>query len=598
MRQLSPDLSSKMSQNLQTIGNNANPNMEVTVTRAKSTVQDSTYWTVETIREISGLGDVSVAPQRLKTHGGPSRIYEIHVRDGQVYTSIREYPDKFREGFKTQFELGPGSSVGLAFNGHWERYRKFYRLITEEKPWVFWVDGQGDLYTRHWDEKQDYWEYPDPIVEMEETDIWDGTYQNNMSVNASGILTTFTGCRTTNKVPVVAGQTYIFDNGTNGNYGRLRWVDDNNGYVHHQDLGPNAGSAIAPVGAKGVYFFYVWDVVPMPEPRILLQITTEVPQEPIWKEQMDRKLAEGVKCCKAIRGWKNLVIQHQDHGIIVGYIKNDGKVYYRNYCIQEDGSEAWEYERELTSFTGVATNINLFITNDYRSGFIIEDSLGKIHWLVTHRNWGGMASPVENINTSIRDIRFEVIPIKYHDFKIEEKIDVGISNLWFNVAEPIYPIPIFAENPDEQPDKILIRFNYPIDVDPTIVKNAFTIRDADNKTYNIISSQFGADATEITFNTARFDSAKNDMTIVYNRNIVELDALNQGSRFAVNSFSFIFSVVVTPPQGFTEEHLGFSILPRFEVTQVYHTPVYTTETVMTGIANISIVVTKVGENPL
>ena len=284
MRQLPSDLSSKINQSLQTIGNDANPKMEVLVSRAKNAVVDSTYWTVETIREISGLGDVSVAPRRLIRYGKPDRIYEIHVRDNNVYTSIREYPDRFKEGFKPQFALGPGTSVGVAFNGVWERHRKFYRLITEEQPWVSWVDNIGTLWVQKWDD----------------------------------------------------------------------------------------------INSKF-------------------------------------QLSSNVKKVKMIRGWKNLVIQQQDQGIVVAYIKTDGKVYYRNYCIQEDYSETWEYEKELTSFTGSAVNVNLFITNDYRMGFIIEDSTGQIHWLVTPRNWGGMASPAENLIIGVRDITLKVIPIKYYE---------------------------------------------------------------------------------------------------------------------------------------------------------------------------------------
>lgn len=469
MRQLPSVISSKINQSLQTIGNNANPKMEITVARAKSSIADSTYWTVETIREISGLGDVSVAPQRLKVYGSPNRIYEIHVRDGQVYTSIREYPDKLKEGFKPQFSLGPGSSVGLAFNGEWKRYRKYYRLVTEEKPWVSWIDNTGILWVQRWDE----------------------------------------------------------------------------------------------VDTK-------------------FQLSTDVQK------------------VKMIRGWKNLVILHQDHGIVVGYIKNDGKVYYRNYCIQEDGSEAWEPERELTSFTGVAANINLFITNDYRSGFMIEDNSGKVHWSITHRNWGGMASPAEYINTSIKDIKMEVIPIKYHEAYLDEHINTDINDIWLNVAEPIYPVPIYAENPDESPERILLRFNYPIDMDPKIVKSAFKIKGSDNVEYTILSTEFGSDASEIIFNMSRFDSVKNDMTITYDRSILELDCLNQGSRFAIESFNFIFTAILIPPTGYVVENLEVGITDiSVAVKQVYYNNFYNGgENINTGISDISIVVTKVGNNPL
>ena len=133
----------------------------------------------------------------------------------------------------------------------------------------------------------------------------------------------------------------------------------------------------------------------------------------LWDEENTKiQLSSNVIKVKMIRAWKNTVIHYLDQGIVAAYIKTDGKVYYRNFCMQENYTEAWEYEKQLNGFTGVAVNVNLFITNDYRMGFTIEDTLGQIHWLVTHRNWGGMASPAENLVTGLRDIKFEVTPIK------------------------------------------------------------------------------------------------------------------------------------------------------------------------------------------
>lgn len=468
MRQLPSDLSSKINQSLQTIGNDANPKMEVLVSRAKNAVVDSTYWTVETIREISGLGDVSVAPRRLRRYGRPDRIYEIHVRDDNVYTSIREYPDRFKEGFKTQFALGPGTSVGVAFNGVWERHRKFYRLITEEKPWIFWVDNLGDLYTQHWD-----------------------------------------------------------------------------------------------IASK-------------------------------------RKLATNVVSCKAIRGWKNLVIQQQDQGIVVAYIKTDGKVYYRNYCIQEDYSEIWEYEKELTSFTGSAANVNLFITNDYRMGFIIEDTLGQIHWLVTHRNWGGMASPAENLVTGLRDIKFEVPPIKYYETYNDDHITTGIDGVFFNVAEPIYPVPLDTHNGDEEEEeKIWLRFSHPPveQVGDSVI--AFTLKDSIGTLFPILSIERDEeDPSVILFNTGRFTSMSTNLTITYDRAKYPLNAENQGSLFAIESFALTFIPDLTPPEGHLQENVTFDITPTFKVTQVYYRDGFLQENIQMGISNISLVVTKVGDNPL
>lgn len=269
MRSLSSDLSAKIKQSLQTIGNNSQPKTKITVARAKTTVTDSNYWTVETIRTKSGISDIALAPRRFYKHyGGPDRIYEIHVDNSIVKTSIREYPDKLKDGWKPQFELGPGTDVAIAFDGDWELYKTNWRFRSHEKPWIFWVNAE--------------------------------------------IL-----------------------------YGQL-WDDE----------------------------------------------TTMI------------ELATGVSRVSAIRGWNNKNFLGNDQGVIVSYIKS-GRPYYKAFAYQTDGSQLWELERELVEFVGVAQNIGLFLTNDYRMGFAIENDLGIVYWLITTRCWAGMGITPEYIKASV-----------------------------------------------------------------------------------------------------------------------------------------------------------------------------------------------------
>lgn len=232
MRDVPIGIRAKLGNQFQTIHNESDPRLLVSIARARATVVDSTYWTVETIREGAGLGDVSVAPRRNRPYGAPNRIYNIYVQNGQVGTAIREYPDRLKDGWKDQFSLGAGTSVGIAFDGYWERYRKLWRLVTEDKPYLFWVDSNSKLQVQIWDESN-----------------------------------------------------------------------------------------------------------------------------------TKRELASNVVKVKAMRSWKNVNYPEIDHGIIALYIKNDGKVYYRNYCYQENTQEySWENEEEITEFSGTAVNVNLFIT--------------------------------------------------------------------------------------------------------------------------------------------------------------------------------------------------------------------------------------------
>jgi len=282
MRDITPSLMDKINKQNQTIYENADPKMDVTIARPKNTISDGSHWVVETIRQKSGLGDVSVAPRRQKITGTPNRMYEIHVNEEIVGTSIREYPDTFKDGWIDQFNVGNGSSVAIAFDGEWKRYRQLWRLVTHEKPWIMWVDDGNKLWAQHWD-----------------------------------------------------------------------------------------------------------------------NISTK------------QELAQDVVYCRSIRAWKNLNMADKDQGIVVGYIKTDGKVYYRNYCQLLDFSYTWEPERQVAEFTGTALSLNLFITNDYRMGFVVEDSLQDIYWCITGRSWAGMAVAADTLSVSPAELIAKLEPIEY-----------------------------------------------------------------------------------------------------------------------------------------------------------------------------------------
>ena len=76
----------------------------------------------------------------------------------------------------------------------------------------------------------------------------------------------------------------------------------------------------------------------------------------------------------------------------------------------------------------------MFITNDFRMGFTIEDTIGSIHWLVTERNWAGMAIASETIKPHMEKSKTELIKVSYHDIfepaetlKVFTPIPLGLS---------------------------------------------------------------------------------------------------------------------------------------------------------------------------
>ena len=423
MRNITSSLNDKLESSQQTPFNNASPKMSIKVSRARTTVMDSDYWTVETIREKQDLGDIALALKRVNSYGSPDRIYEIYVDEETVKTALREYPDYLKDGWQDQFELGAGSAVAIAFDGHWQFNRGKWRIITDEEPYVFWVDSSNTLMTQLWDKQDTLQQLSDLVVKV-----------------------------------------------------------------------------------------------------------------------------------RSIRGWKNVNFADRDQGIIAAYIKTDGSVYYRNYCIQQDGTKVWEIEKQLTEFTGIAININLFITNDYRVGFVVEDSDNKIYWYITKRNWAGMAIAPDkfyvesNINISlIKTIRKN----GFNDEKIVISQNMNI-NLLYGAS---YNEFINVINIDDGSSNygLLINANTSYELFD-IQTNDFEVFD-ENNTHFMINSITKIDATTYEFLVDDFNSAYGNLTL----NCKGITTKNEGG-YLFDAFAISFSPTgLIPP-----------VIPIPEVLEVYN----------------------------
>lgn len=173
-------------------------------------------------------------------------------------------------------------------------------------------------------------------------------------------------------------------------------------------------------------------------------------------------LAENVKHVSSIRAWKNTQLTTADHGVLAVYIKNDGLVYYRNYAEQSLDAFSWEIERQITNFTGNAVRVNLFNTNDYRTGIFIEDSSGNNKYLLTTRNWAGMALQHEKILAYPYSINLNLIDLDYKTFNEDINIqaypyDIKLALLYGGTENTIVkagnkPITLVNENEEEYED--------------------------------------------------------------------------------------------------------------------------------------------------
>ena len=134
-----------------------------------------------------------------------------------------------------------------------------------------------------------------------------------------------------------------------------------------------------------------------------------------WQEDAFVLATDVSKVC-TIRGWVpvdgNMV---NDQGLIVCYLKTNGEMWYKSYCIQADLQKDWEIAREITEFSGTIDNIALFRTNDFRVGFMAEIN-GNTHWTLTERNYAGMSYWPELLTGKFNGFTaIDLIEIEYVD---------------------------------------------------------------------------------------------------------------------------------------------------------------------------------------
>ena len=132
----------------------------------------------------------------------------------------------------------------------------------------------------------------------------------------------------------------------------------------------------------------------------------------------------------ALRGWIPATAEYfHDQGLIVGYIKNDGLIYYRSYCLQSNGTTIWEDERLVPNLPSSAASLSIFRTNDFRVGFLAEAE-GQMYWTLSKRNYAGMSFPPDAM--SIKNACFHITTqfIRYLDHETTDSV-LTITNASF-----------------------------------------------------------------------------------------------------------------------------------------------------------------------
>lgn len=141
------------------------------------------------------------------------------------------------------------------------------------------------------------------------------------------------------------------------------------------------------------------------------------------------ELSSEVVKLTAVKGYRNIIFTDKDQGLVVMYIKEDGLVYYRNRILSTQGIYVWDNEVLVEQFVGIAVNVRSFRTNDYRIGFIIEDTDGISTMLLTDRNWAGVAIAMDTLTVAPATLEVDLIPIEYYEGFEYELLTVAPAEL-------------------------------------------------------------------------------------------------------------------------------------------------------------------------
>jgi hypothetical protein len=164
-----------------------------------------------------------------------------------------------------------------------------------------------------------------------------------------------------------------------------------------------------------------------------------------WQDESTRMLlAVNVLQISACRGWRSIFEGDHDQGLIIGYIKS-GNVLYRSLCQQETGEQLWENEWGVAELSSGNTSICVFRTNDYRVGFITENN-GQMKWILSQRNYVGMAARPESINVQIQEVSLLLEAFIPMDARNVECVEIMTCNQYLLLYTPEQDLQLSVTN--------------------------------------------------------------------------------------------------------------------------------------------------------
>jgi hypothetical protein len=311
-------------------------------------------------------------------------------------------------------------------------------------------------------------------------------------------------------------------------------------------------------------------------------------------------IATDVTKVAAIRGWVPVAGDTtNDQGLIVSYLKSDGTMWYKGYCIQNDGSKAWDIEREITELTseGEITDLALFRTNDFRIGFMAEID-GEIWWTLSDRNYAGMSYWPELLTGKFGGFTtIDLIEVEHSDlFATDEHLTGSYGTLCIGLNQESDVVGTCTGAEITGDSEFTLEFSQPLVGNISRIKDLITVsNEAMTVYYTPISTEVGETQNELVITVAELLDTENAVKVTVGDASIYLAPSGVGSMLSVAPFYVTASLVKDP------YHL-VNLTGRFGMTTVALTEIFRIDTANQEAASLTgkfggftqIVLTKVG----
>jgi hypothetical protein len=147
MRNIDTVLEERINSSMQTIGENANPAVQMRIQRHDVPLHDEELIERSRIVHRAGLTDSDVAVCHPYFEREDGRIWVAYVREGILHVKWAENMEILsRSEWNDYWFTDYAVSCSIAFNSKAKHNaRGIWEFITEEIPWVFWVTPEGQL---------------------------------------------------------------------------------------------------------------------------------------------------------------------------------------------------------------------------------------------------------------------------------------------------------------------------------------------------------------------------------------------------------------------------------------------------------------------